>query len=214
MTAAALLLQLLLLQGIALAAGSVRRTHPLVCIVTSDADTVRTNVTNASDTRIFSRASSRRLRAEVLLDVISQATNTKNKFKGLPKGAKAVQIADGNTSTYFLKTFGRATRETVCSCEVRMDPSLSQALHLLNGDTVNNRIKQGGVVRDLMKSKKSPGEIIDVLYLRCLSRPATTVEQEKLISHVDAAEDDKALSEIYEDIFWALLNSKEFIFNH
>ena len=173
-----------------------------------------TNVTNASDTRNFSRASSRRLRAEVLLDVISQATNTKNKFKGLPKGAKAVQIADGNTSTYFLKTFGRATRETVCSCEVRMDPSLSQALHLLNGDTVNNRIKQGGVVRDLMKSKKSPGEIIDALYLRCLSRPATTVEQEKLISHVDAAEDDKALSEIYEDIFWALLNSKEFIFNH
>jgi len=185
-----------------------------ICISKTYQRSTRTNLSNASDTRNFSHAQSRRLRAEVMLDVISQATNTENKFKGLPKGAKAVQIADGNTSTYFLKTFGRATRETVCSCEVRMDPSLSQALHLLNGDTVNKRIKQGGVILDLIKSKKSSGEIINALYLRCLTRPVSASEKEKLIAYIEAADGEKIKEEIYEDIFWALLNSKEFIFNH
>ncbi|MGB0774465.1 MAG: DUF1549 domain-containing protein, partial [Akkermansiaceae bacterium] len=110
----------------------------------------QTNTSNESDSRNFSHAGIRRIRAEILLDVISQVTNTPNKFKGLPKGARAVQIADGNTSTYFLNTFGRATRETVCSCEVKMDPSLSQALHLLNGDTTHNRIRSGNVVLNML----------------------------------------------------------------
>ena len=70
----------------------------------------QTNASNASDTRNFSHASLRRLRAEVLLDVISQVTETKNKFAGLPLGARAVQIANGNTSSYFLTAFGRASR--------------------------------------------------------------------------------------------------------
>ena len=95
----------------------------------------RTRPTPAT-TRNFSHAAVRRIRAEVLLDCIAQVTEAKEKFRGLPLGARAVQIADGRTSNYFLTTFGRATRETVCSCEVKMEPNLSQALHLLNGDTV------------------------------------------------------------------------------
>ena len=87
----------------------------------------RTNESNEGDSVNFSHAKLRRIRAEVLLDAISQVTETKNKFRGLPLGARAVQIADGNTSNYFLKTFGRASRETVCSCEVKMEPNLSQA---------------------------------------------------------------------------------------
>ncbi|MFK7909155.1 MAG: PSD1 and planctomycete cytochrome C domain-containing protein [Akkermansiaceae bacterium] len=174
----------------------------------------QTNETNISDTRNFSHAKIRRMRAEIMLDVISQVTNTPNKFKGLPKGAKAVQIADGNTSTYFLQTFGRATRETVCSCEVKMDPSLSQALHLLNGSTTHNRIKQGGVIRDLINKKLPPKKIITHLYQRCLTRPPKATEMEKLMAHINSAKDAKTKIEIYEDIFWALLNSKEFIFNH
>lgn len=174
----------------------------------------RTNETNASDLRNFSHAAVRRLRSEILLDVISQVTLTPNKFKGLPVGARAVQIADGNTATYFLKTFGRSTRETVASTEVKMDPSLSQALHLINGDTSHNRVKQGKLVRKMIEQKKSPSEVIDHLYLTCLTRPPTEEEQQKLMLHVDGLPDDKARIEVLEDLFWALLNSKEFIFNH
>ena len=94
--------------------------------------TSRVNDSNADDEKNFSHALIRRQRAEVMLDTISQVTETKNKFQGLPLGARAVQIADGNVSTYFLRTFGRAERATVCSCEVKMDPNLGQALHLLN----------------------------------------------------------------------------------
>ena len=110
----------------------------------------QTNETNAADDRNFSHATLRRIRAEILLDCISQATETKDKFAGLPLGARAVQIADGNTATYFLTTFGRATRETVCSCEVKMEPNLGQALHLMNGENVHAKIKEGGVVAKLL----------------------------------------------------------------
>ena len=102
-----------------------------------------TNDTNSFDERNFSHATLRRIRAEVLLDCISQATETKDKFAGLPLGARAVQIADGNTATYFLTTFGRATRETVCSCEVKMEPNLGQALHLMNGEKGHAKVKDG-----------------------------------------------------------------------
>src|SRR5438093_10278359 len=100
------------------------------------------NDTNASDDRNFSRASIRRLRAEVLLDCISEVTETKDHFRGLAPGAHVVQIADGAVNNYFLTTFGRATRETVCSCEVKTEPNLSQALHLLNGRTVSEKIEE------------------------------------------------------------------------
>ena len=95
--------------------------------------TTRPNDSNASDTRNFARGPVRRIRAETMLDIVSQVTETQDKFDGLPKGARAVQIADGSVSTYFLTTFGRPQRETVCSCEVRLEPTLSQSLHLMNG---------------------------------------------------------------------------------
>jgi len=156
----------------------------------------------------------RRVRAEVLLDTISQVTKTSEKYKGLPKGARAVQIADGNTTNYFLTTFGRATRATVCSCEVKMEPNLSQALHLINGETVHQRIQQGSVVREMIAAKKPPEEIIDALYLKALTRPPTDEEKQKLIVAVNEGKSPDEQRDILEDIFWALLNSKEFIFNH
>ncbi|MFD2159436.1 PSD1 and planctomycete cytochrome C domain-containing protein [Rubritalea tangerina] len=173
-----------------------------------------TNLSNVSDHTNFSHAIPRRMRAEVLLDVISQATETPNKFKGLPRGAKAVSIADGNTSTYFLRTFGRSTRQTVCSCEVKLEPNLSQALHLLNGDSTNNRIPQGKVVSKLIDSKASDEELIRQLYLRCLSRPPVAKETQHLLAFFKDVNDPKTRKEIHQDIFWSLLNSKEFIFNH
>ncbi len=169
------------------------------------------NETNESDESNFARGSLRRIRAEVLLDVISQVTETRNKFVGLPLGARAVEIADGNTSTYFLTTFGRASRQTVCSCEVKMDPNLSQALHLINGETVQNKIAEGAVIQRLMDAGKTDAEIITDLYLRCLSRPPSDDELKELLVFV-AESPDKAVA--LQDVFWALLNSQEFVFNH
>ena len=173
----------------------------------------RPNETNAGDTRNFARGPIRRVRAEVLLDVISGVTETRNKFKGLPLGARAVQIADGNVSTYFLTTFGRASRETVCSCEVKMEPNLSQALHLLNGDTVNNRIRQGNVVKKLLDGGLAADEIIVDLYIRCLSRRPTGTELERLMGQV-TGDGREFIQRNLEDAFWALMNCNEFIFNH
>jgi len=165
----------------------------------------RSNASNETDTTNFSHAKLRRIRAEVLLDVISQVTETKNKFRGLPSGARAVQIADGSTSNYFLKTFGRSSRASVCSCEVKMEPSLSQALHLLNGTTVHEKIIKGKVIPKLIEQKLSNTEIIDELYLRCLGRQVTETEQMSLVKQVESEPDRvKAL----EDVFWAVLNSR------
>jgi hypothetical protein len=171
----------------------------------------QSNESNASDTRNFAKAGIRRIRAEVLLDVINHVTSSSDKFQGLPRGARAVEIADGRTSTYFLTTFGRATRETPCSCEVKMEPNLSQALHLLNGDTVNQKVVAGGLVKKLLKDGRTPEQIIEELYLRALSRPPTKDEQSKLIGFLGEGKDREA---VLNDIFWSLLNAKEFVFNH
>ncbi len=171
----------------------------------------QTNQSNESDTRNFSHASLRRIRSEILLDCITQVTNTSNKFRGLPKGARAVQIADGSTTNYFLQAFGRAKRETVCSCEVQMEPNLSQALHLINGDTVEQKIRQGGLIKARLDEKKTPDEIIEELYLRCFSRRPVEKELASLKSIQAAAPNQK---EFLDDLFWSLLNSREFLFNH
>lgn len=182
-----------------------------ICTSRAYQRSTRRNESNAGDDRNFAHALVRRIKAENLLDAISHVTNTKDKFGGLPLGARAVQIADGNSSTYFLTTFGRATRETPCSCEVKMEPTLSQALHLLNGDTVNAKIKQGGVLDEIIKSKPTPEERISELYFRCLSRKPTPEELEKLTPVLAQAADQ---SQALGDVFWALLNSREFLFNH
>ncbi|MCH2178340.1 MAG: DUF1549 domain-containing protein [Mariniblastus sp.] len=170
------------------------------------------NETNESDLSNFSHASLRRIRSEVLLDIISQITETQNKFRGLPVGARAVQIADGNTSTYFLTTFGRAKRESVCSCEVITEPNLGQALHLLNGTTINAKIQSGKVVERLLTiDKKTPQQIIEEIYLRCLGRRPLPAETKALVASVAENEDKTAA---LNDVFWAVLNSQEFVFNH
>jgi hypothetical protein len=171
----------------------------------------KTNESNATDERNFSHALLRRVRAEVLLDMVTSVTDTKNKFSGLPIGARAVQIADGNTSTYFLTTFGRATRGTVCSCEVKMEPNLSQALHLLNGDTIQGKIQAGGLVKRLLDAGQPPEAIIDEIYRRSLTRLPTEKEKGAMLGIV---KEDPNPQQALEDGFWAILNSREFVFNH
>jgi len=169
------------------------------------------NASNETDERNFASQTLRRIKAESMLDIISQVTQTKDKFPRLPIGARAVQIADGATSTYFLTTFGRATRETACSCEVKMEPTLSQALHLLNGDTSNQKIQQGGVIAALQKENLPPEQIIEKLYVRTVSRKPLSEELAALKPLFAEGNDAKRS---LDDIFWALLNSREFLFNH
>ncbi len=182
-----------------------------ICLSRTYQLSTQANATNEGDTRNFARAAVRRIKAETFLDCISQVTETKNKFPGLPAGARAVQIADGVVSTYFLSTFGRATRETVCSCEVKLEPTLSQSLHLLNGDTTGQKIQAGNLIGRRLTEKKAPAEIIEELYVRCLSRKPTAKETEKLLALV-AADPDKKRA--LDDVFWSLLNTREFMFNH
>ena len=170
-----------------------------------------TNETNEKDTRNFSHAALRRMRAEIMLDAITQITSTSNKFPGLPNGARAVQIANGNTSTYFLTTFGRAKRETVCACEVKMEPNLSQALHMLNGDTVNSKITQGKLIPTRLGEEVPIPQILEELYIRCLCRKPTEKELTNLMEIISQEENKQ---QALEDTFWALLNSREFLFNH
>jgi hypothetical protein len=169
-----------------------------------------TNEWNQEDLRNFSHAAVRRIKAETLSDCIDLVTETKQKFPGLPLGARAVQIADGGVSTYFLSTFGRATRETVCSCEVKMEPTLSQSLHLLNGEATQ-KIQQGNLVGRRLAEKRSTGEIVDELYARVLCRKPRREEKSRLMA---ALKDQPDLKKSLEDVFWALLNSREFMFNH
>jgi hypothetical protein len=169
------------------------------------------NESNAGDRNNFSHALVRRIQAEMLLDCVSQITDTKDKFRGLPLGARAIHIADGKTSTYFLTTFGRAKRDTVCSCEVDTQPTLSQALHLINGQTVEGKIRQGKVIEKTLEAGKTPSEVLDELTIRCLCRLPVDEERTKLLALVGDAE--KPVAEL-QDVFWALLNSREFLFNH
>lgn len=170
------------------------------------------NASNAGDELNFAHARVRRVRSESLLDAISLVTDTKDKFPGLPVGARATQIADGGTSTYFLTTFGRASRQTCSSAEVKTEPTLSQALHLINGDTVRQKIRAGGLIDRLLAEGRTPEQVLEAFYIRAVSRKPTDAEKQELLALLPPAPEPP--QPILEDVFWALLNSREFIFNH
>ena len=169
------------------------------------------NDSNRLDERHFSHGKVRRMRAEVLLDCISQVTATADDFRGLPAGSRAIQIADGQTPNYFLSTFGRSTRATACSCEVKISPTLSQALHLLNGETTSGKIAEGQLIERLLQQHDDPLNVVRELYVRCLSREPSQAELEKIQARLEEQGD---LQQSLTDLFWALLNSNEFVFNH
>ncbi|MFQ5424336.1 MAG: DUF1549 domain-containing protein [Phycisphaerae bacterium] len=172
----------------------------------------QSNATNAGDDRNFAHALIRRIPAEQLLDAICQVTERPEKFRGLPLGARAVQVADGRTGNYFLDTFGRPDRTSACACDRRNEPTLGQALHLINGATISGKIAsdQGRAAR-LVANKKTIDQIADELYVAALSRRPTAKE---LAAAKKRADEVKDLRRAAEDLFWAVLNSREFVFNH
>jgi len=167
---------------------------------------------NNHDARNFSHAQVRRLTSEQMLDAIVKVTGNDVKFQNLPAGARASQVAGGESGVYFLKVFGRPLRETVCSCERRGEPNLAQSLHLINGDTIDNAIKgEGGLLDSLLAAETPHDQIIDRLYVAAVSRVPTEEEKTALNAYVEAAENKR---EALEDVFWSMLNAKEFIFQH
>ena len=109
-----------------------------------------------------------------------------------------------------MNTFGRSPRETVCACDVSLEPSLSQALHLLNGDVVHQKISSGGLIPRWIEEGLTPSEIIEHIYMRALSREPDPEELSDLLAGLGEEPDVTAL----EDVFWAVLNSREFLFQH
>jgi hypothetical protein len=168
---------------------------------------------NRLDTTYFTHYLVKRLTAEQLLDAIDFATGTAEKFEFRPLGTRAIALPDTSIKSYFLDTFGRPLRVQACECERSADPNLSQALHLMNGDVINRKIAdpKGRLARWLADPKLSDEDLIRSLYLVTFTRPATPDEvaaAKGLIT--DAPGRDIGA----QDLFWGLLNSKEFIFNH
>jgi hypothetical protein len=163
--------------------------------------------------RTYTEATVRRLTAEQLLDAISQVTGVAERYRNLPRDAKASQVEDGNPRNRFLDIFGRPRRTSACTCDRASEPTLSQALHLINGQTIAQRIRaNGGRLSQLLRGKVESTALLDELFLATYCRLPTTVERARLLALVDA--DPKSRGKAFEDVFWALLNSKEFLFNH
>jgi hypothetical protein len=172
----------------------------------------RPNELNADDALYFSHAATRLLPAEVLLDAISTVTGTTTSFNGLPGGARATQIPDGQMDNPFLKTFGRPARELACECERESDSNLSQALQLIGGATVNGKLRDdNGRMAQLAKSDKTPEQITSELYLVALGREPTANELAAAVKHLTGAADRR---QAVEDLGWVLINTKEFLFRH
>lgn len=172
---------------------------------------------NARDDRYFARAYPRRLPAEVLLDVMGQVTGKPDRFYPYPGNWRAVQIRDSRVGHSFLEIFGRPKREIVCSCERSPQPNLAQALHLMNSGAVNQKLAAGdGQISRLLKqfepwaaASRDRG-IIEEMYYLTLCRPPTGPEIQRLTAHVAKQKDRR---KGLEDALWALLNSKEFLYN-
>ena len=172
---------------------------------------------NAGDDRFFSHAMVRRLQAEVLVDTIGAVTGVPQNFSGQPQGTRAVGIFDGGADRdYFLKTFGASRRETVCACEVRTEPTLTQALHLINGSTVEGALQRSPVLDELVKNGQDPEAAVGVLFRRALGRDATGYEMSRFMERAKEQnmEDRTVARRFYGDVLWALLNTTEFAFNH
>ncbi len=167
---------------------------------------------NATDELYHSHANTRLLSAEQLLDAICQVTGVNETFGGQPAGTRAVELSSPPTDNYFLKVFGQPQREMACQCERSSESNLSQALQMINGPTVHNKLRDAnGRIHSMIKAGKPDDEIIASLYLSALSRNPVSAEIEAAKKHL-AANMDRNLA--LEDIGWAILNSKEFLFQH
>ncbi|MGE3821461.1 MAG: DUF1553 domain-containing protein, partial [Isosphaeraceae bacterium] len=178
---------------------------------------------NEADSRFLSRFPARRLPAEVILDAIARVTDVPTTFPGYPAGWRSLQLPDSKVESTFLSSFGRPERLNTCSCERSDEPSMSQALHLANGETINEKLRaESGAVARIAASGASDAEVVEGLFLAALARRPTEAERSRLLGMMAEAvaevSDPKAVAQtrrqVIEDLYWATLTSNEFLFNH
>ena len=183
------------------------------------------NEHNAVDHQNFSHFYPKRLQAEVLLDAVDRLTGATTSFADLPMGTRAVALPDNSyNSSAFLKVFGRPDAASVCECERVQSSSLAQSLHLMNSSEVKGKLATAGGRADrLAKSEEEDAKKIHEIYLAAFSRPPTGEELSIAESHINIPRTDSAGKPIapatakkmaYEDLLWAIMNTKEFLYNH
>ena len=183
---------------------------------------------NRSEAKYFSRYYPKRLMAEVIHDAVCQITEVPSKFNEIeysgsdkkptdfyPEGTRAIQLYDSAVGSSFLKTFGRNQRRITCECERSDEPSVVQVLNLNNGTTVNDKLAKTGnrVDRLLAACGEDSSALIDHAYWRCLSRAPTESEREEFLKEFQTAPAEERRV-VAEDLFWSILSSREFLFNH
>ncbi len=169
------------------------------------------NTFSKMDDKHFSSARVRLLSAEQLLDAVSRVTGVAERFPGLPEGTWATQLPVPLRSG-FLAAFGQPARETPCQCERRGEPTLEQALQMLNGPTVQQKVQAANNrVRKLLKAGKNSMEIVEELYLSAFCRKPTALERERALKYLEAKDNQP---QALEDVLWAILNTREFLFQH
>ncbi len=165
---------------------------------------------NKDDTMAFSRYYPKRLDAEQLLDSISLATGVWDQFRSCYPGTRAMQIPEPEIESYFLEVFDRPSRQLIC--ERKNTPTLNQALHMVSGDSLQTKIANPkSTLAKALAEGKDPERILEDLYLGTLSRPPDAAERDLAKQAIAKAGDARRG---LEDVFWALLGSKEFLYNH
>lgn len=176
---------------------------------------------NADDDKYGSHFVIRRLPAEVLLDAYSQVSQIPEKFDGYPVGMRGMQLPDTAVKSYFLTAFGRPVRQQTRESERTSVPTITQALHIINGETLNNKLRApGNSIEMLIRLGFSDEQIVDYLYLASLSRHPSDSERSTLLHELASAESEKIAGvddprrAALVDMSWALLTGEEFMFNH
>ncbi|QDV33738.1 DUF1549 and DUF1553 domain-containing protein [Tautonia plasticadhaerens] len=193
----------------------VKRTIRLICASRAYQRSAEPNAFNADDDRYFSRATVALLPAEVLLDAISQAAGVDEQLGHLPPGTRAVEVPDGEFSHPFLRTFGRPSRSEACECERERDSTLEQALQLVGGRTVHEKVaEEDNRIGRLMASGAGDEAIVEELFLATVCRPPSDEESALVTPRLAEATDQADRRRVAEDLLWSLLNHPEFLFRH
>jgi hypothetical protein len=171
---------------------------------------------NKHDKQSFARFYPRRMSAEVLYDAVSQVTSTPAAFGGLPTDKhapnRAIMLPDEAFQSYFLDVFGRPQRISACECERVSEANLAQALHLLNSQEIQDKLtRAGGRADQFAKDARPDAEKVEELFMWTFSRRPSAEHLQLALEHINRHAQNKKLA--YENLLWALINTKEFVFN-